>query len=133
MKPTALCWGALLAMSASANAMTYSEWNNSSQELRAGYVWGIAESLFTFASDEEGATRARAYHKCFVENQINSDTALSIVNAHLFRTPDAATKARQSRDPPGDAMAGMADMAKTKKAFEAAAKEAKVWVHYRGP
>jgi hypothetical protein len=30
-------------------------------------------------------------------------------------------------------MAGMADMGKTKKAFEAAAKEAKVWVSYRGP
>jgi len=32
-----------------------------------------------------------------------------------------------------DAMAGMADMAKTKKAFEAAAKEAKVWMPYREP
>jgi Protein of unknown function (DUF982) len=32
-----------------------------------------------------------------------------------------------------DAMAGMADMKQTKAAFEAAAKEAKVWVHYRGP
>ena len=32
-----------------------------------------------------------------------------------------------------DAMAGTADMAKTKKAFEAAAKEANVWVAYRGP
>jgi len=32
-----------------------------------------------------------------------------------------------------DAMAGMADMKKTKKAFEAAAKEARVWVQYRGP
>jgi hypothetical protein len=29
-----------------------------------------------------------------------------------------------------DAMAGTADMTKTKKAFEAAAKEAKVWVAY---
>jgi hypothetical protein len=32
-----------------------------------------------------------------------------------------------------DAMAGIADLAKTKVAFEAAAKEAKVWVAYRGP
>jgi hypothetical protein len=32
-----------------------------------------------------------------------------------------------------DAMAGMADMKRTKGAFEAAAKEAKVWVAYRGP
>jgi len=32
-----------------------------------------------------------------------------------------------------DAMEGTADLAKTKKAFEAAAKEAKVWVQYRGP
>jgi hypothetical protein len=32
-----------------------------------------------------------------------------------------------------DAMAGIADMTKRKKAFEAAAKEAKVWVAYRGP
>jgi Protein of unknown function (DUF982) len=32
-----------------------------------------------------------------------------------------------------DAMAGMADMAKTKNAFEAAAKEARVWVAYSGP
>ena len=32
-----------------------------------------------------------------------------------------------------DAMAGMADMNKTKRAFEAAAKEAKVWLPYRGP
>jgi hypothetical protein len=32
-----------------------------------------------------------------------------------------------------DAMAGVADMAKTKKAFEEAAKEARVWVRYRGP
>jgi Protein of unknown function (DUF982) len=31
-----------------------------------------------------------------------------------------------------DAMAGMADIKQTKKAFEAAAKEAKVWVQYRG-
>jgi hypothetical protein len=30
-------------------------------------------------------------------------------------------------------MAGTADMQQTKKAFEAAAKEAKVWVQYRGP
>jgi hypothetical protein len=32
-----------------------------------------------------------------------------------------------------DAMQGTADLAKTKAAFEAAAKEAKVWVAYRGP
>ena len=32
-----------------------------------------------------------------------------------------------------DAMAGTADMAKTKRAFEAAAKEARVWVQYREP
>jgi uncharacterized protein DUF982 len=32
-----------------------------------------------------------------------------------------------------DAMTGTADIAKTKAAFEAAAKEAKVWVDYRGP
>jgi hypothetical protein len=32
-----------------------------------------------------------------------------------------------------DAMAGTADMAQTKKVFEAAAKEARVWVAYRGP
>jgi hypothetical protein len=32
-----------------------------------------------------------------------------------------------------DAMAGIADVAQTKTAFEAAAKEAKVWVAYRGP
>ena len=32
-----------------------------------------------------------------------------------------------------DATAGTADIAKTKKAFEAAAKEARVWVKYRGP
>ena len=32
-----------------------------------------------------------------------------------------------------DAMAGMADIAKTKKAFEAAAKEARAWVQYPGP
>ena len=32
-----------------------------------------------------------------------------------------------------DAMAGMADLDKTKKAFEAAAKEARVWMPYRGP
>ena len=34
---------------------------------------------------------------------------------------------------PANAMAGTADMKKTKRAFEAAAKEAKVWVAYRGP
>jgi hypothetical protein len=32
-----------------------------------------------------------------------------------------------------DAMAGMTDIKETKAAFEAAAKEAKVWVAYRGP
>ena len=32
-----------------------------------------------------------------------------------------------------NAMKGTADMAKTKSAFEAAAKEAMVWVQYRGP
>ena len=32
-----------------------------------------------------------------------------------------------------DAMAGIADTGKTKKAFEAAAKEARVWLQYRGP
>jgi hypothetical protein len=31
------------------------------------------------------------------------------------------------------AMEGTADIAQTKKAFEAAAKEARVWVAYRGP
>jgi hypothetical protein len=32
-----------------------------------------------------------------------------------------------------DAMEGTADIAKVKAAFEAAAKEAKVWMQYRGP
>jgi Protein of unknown function (DUF982) len=32
-----------------------------------------------------------------------------------------------------DAMEGTADLDETKKAFEAAAKEARVWVAYRGP
>jgi hypothetical protein len=42
-------------------------------------------------------------------------------------------KAGQSCDPPADAMAGMAEVKQTKAAFEVAAKEARVWVQYRGP
>jgi hypothetical protein len=32
-----------------------------------------------------------------------------------------------------EALAGLADLDETKKAFEVAAKEARVWVQYRGP
>jgi hypothetical protein len=73
------------------HAMTLSEWEQHNDLFRAGFVWGVAESLVTFVDRPADQARADAYFKCFSENEINSGTALNMVKDHIRRTPDAAT------------------------------------------
>lgn len=74
-----------------ASSMTLSEWEQHNDQFRAGFVWGVAESLVTFVDRQVDQSRADAYFKCFTENEINAGTALNMVKDHIRRTPDAAT------------------------------------------
>ena len=82
-----------VAMPTRGEALTLSEWEQTGQAVREGYVLAIMEYMGTFvdSDDQSSIDSAIAYQKCFHENKFNSTSAAKLVGRYILMNPKAST------------------------------------------
>jgi hypothetical protein len=76
-----------------ASALTTSEFSETTEDMQAGYVYGIMEymSHVNSSTDPSSVALASSYLECFADNKIGSRVGLNVVKRYIDRTPDAST------------------------------------------
>jgi hypothetical protein len=87
-----VCGFLLVAKSAFAQFLTYSEWDQLNPNSRAAYMMGAFDSLTTIVSDQRGAAAAKHYTACIADSHMTQFQLAENVRTYASTRPEEHTK-----------------------------------------